>query len=198
MKKLRSNGSLGGVLLGFVLALSGCTEAHDVNAILGDPAFAGQGGGGGDGDGDTGDGDGDTGDGDGDTGDGDGDTGDGDGDTGDGDGDTGEGCNNCPSAGMGEQFGIVPCCTDENKCGLDVGAIFGGGATCVEQGVDGTPDDNCPSFTFMGAFTLDGCCRADGTCGVNDTFLGLGCTENPDGNGEQCRPSRGGGGRGPQ
>jgi hypothetical protein len=191
MKKLLSNGSLAGVLLGLVLVLSGCTEAHDVDAILGPPAFAGQGGGDGDGDGDIGDGDGD-----GDTGDGDGDIGDGDGDTGDGDGDTGSGCNNCAPSDVGGQFGVTPCCTRENKCGLDVGAIFGGGDTCLEQDAPGTPNSSCPSFTFMGANTPDGCSQADGTCGVNDTFLGLGCTENPDGNGESCSRTRGG--RGPQ
>jgi len=191
MKKLRSNGSLGGVLLGLVLALSGCSEAHDVDAILGPPVFEGEAGGGGDGDGDTGDGDGDT-------GDGDGDTGDGDGDTGDGDGDTGGGCDNCAPSSVGGQFGVTVCCTQDNKCGLDVGAIFGGGETCLEQDAPGTPNDSCPSFSFMGAFTLEGCCKADGTCGINDTFLGLGCTENPDGNGERCQATRGGGGRGPQ
>ena len=73
-------------------------------------------------------------------------------------------------------FGVtVPgCCTDDDKCGLDIGGL-GFGEGCVELNAPGTPNDACPTQSLAGFITLPGCCRPDGTCGVLDSLVGLGC-----------------------
>lgn len=77
----------------------------------------------------------------------------------------------CPPAPIA-QIG-TPCCSPNDKCGLEVSFI---GAGCIERDQPGTPDPDCPSQSFSG-FNLAGCCRPDGKCGVRDTFIGLGCVD---------------------
>ena len=72
-------------------------------------------------------------------------------------------------------FPVPGCCTDDDKCGLDIGGL-GLGEGCAELNAAGTPNDACPSQSLGGFLTLAGCCRPDGTCGVLDTVVGLGCT----------------------
>ena len=98
---------------------------------------------------------------------------------------TGAGCNQCTgSSVMG--MTVPPCCTPDNKCGLDLASLGFGG--CVEKDAPGNPDANCPPVDITGFITLDGCCRADGTCGSIDTFLGLGCTLNMNDQSIPCNP----------
>lgn len=75
----------------------------------------------------------------------------------------------------GSAFFGMPCCTDDDKCGIDVSS-FGLGMGCNEMNAPGTADASCPGMNLAGFFMLEGCCRPDGTCGVLDTFAGLGCT----------------------
>jgi hypothetical protein len=78
------------------------------------------------------------------------------------------------------------CCTSGNKCGVDLSAL--GSSGCAEQNAAGTIDARCPNGSLAGLITLQGCCRSDGTCGVMDTFVGLGCTDNPSGQRSACAP----------
>lgn len=95
--------------------------------------------------------------------------------TGGGGGGSGDG--NCDTGCSGTSvFGVtVPgCCTDDGKCGLDIGGL-GFGAGCAELNAPGSADSACPSQTLGGLITLQGCCKPDGTCGVLDDIVGLGC-----------------------
>jgi hypothetical protein len=86
-------------------------------------------------------------------------------------------------------FGVtVPgCCTDNDKCGLDIAGL-GFGEGCAELNAPGTANDACPSQSLGGFLTLAGCCKPDGTCGVLDSFVGLGCTSTGAAEGTSCEP----------
>ena len=92
----------------------------------------------------------------------------------------------CPGASL---FGVtVPgCCTEGDKCGLDIGGL-GFGEGCAEMNAPGTANDACPSQSLGGFITLPGCCKPDGSCGVLDTFVGLGCTSAGATEGTSCEP----------
>lgn len=82
-------------------------------------------------------------------------------------------------------FGM-PCCTADDKCGLDVSAL-GFGEGCLEMGAPGTPNDACPS-TSLGGFPVAGCCTPEGKCGLDATLAGLGCTTVGSAEGMTCQP----------
>jgi hypothetical protein len=110
----------------------------------------------------------------------------------------------CSSAAIGPVF-IDPCCTEDDSCGLDTGALALVGAVfadaCQAKAQPGVRDASCPdsaptSVPFpAGGSTIMvplngnlGCCRDDGKCGVlaNElsspllgvvSKLGLGCVD---------------------
>lgn len=80
------------------------------------------------------------------------------------------GCSGLP------MLGVSGCCTDNDKCGLDISGL-GVGEGCAELNAPGARNDACPSLSvFGGIVTFVGCCKPDGTCGVLADLAGLGCT----------------------
>jgi hypothetical protein len=80
---------------------------------------------------------------------------------------------------------VPGCCTDDDKCGLDVGSL-GFGEGCAELNAPGTPSEACPAQS-LGGFEVGGCCKPDGTCGVDGALVGLGCVATG-AEGTSCEP----------
>jgi len=78
----------------------------------------------------------------------------------------------CPGSSV-FGFSLSGCCTEADKCGLDLAAVGFGG--CEEANAPGSANAACPSQTIAGILPLAGCCKPDRTCGALDTYLGLGC-----------------------
>ena len=83
----------------------------------------------------------------------------------------------------------VACCTNADdvtavraaqagKCGVDMSAF--GFPGCTQLAQPGVLDTACPEVLFGPPPAMAGCCTASGHCGAMETFLGLGCTSNPD------------------
>lgn len=94
-------------------------------------------------------------------------------------------CDACPTPSMG-----VSCCTiaDDvtairataaDQCGVDMSEFGFPGCTELEQ--PGVLDAACPPVEFPpGSPPMQGCCTEAGHCGAMETFVGMGCTSNPD------------------
>jgi len=86
--------------------------------------------------------------------------------------------------------GATACCTtaedvtairavEAGKCGVDMAAF--GFPGCTQKDQPGTLDAACPPVEFPpGSPPMQGCCTAAGHCGAMETFMGFGCTSNPD------------------
>ena len=93
----------------------------------------------------------------------------------------------CDKECSGSAFLGTPCCTADNKCGLDISALgFGDG--CAEMNAPGKVNTACPGMTIGGFLPLEGCCTPAGKCGLLDTFAGLGCTTAGSVEGMTCQP----------
>lgn len=67
-----------------------------------------------------------------------------------------------------------PCCTDDDRCGLDFSAL--GLAECLEHDAPGPVDSACPSASVFGLLQFPGCCARGGVCGrLIEAFFPLGC-----------------------
>ena len=94
-------------------------------------------------------------------------------------------CDACPTPGMG-----ASCCTiaDDvtavrataaDQCGVDMSEF--GFPGCTELAQPGVLDAACPPVEFPpGSPPMQGCCTEAGHCGAMETFVGMGCTSNPD------------------
>lgn len=103
------------------------------------------------------------------------------------DGGSGDGgaCGVCPTPASG-----ASCCTAEadisavrateaGACGIDMAEF--GFPGCTQLAQPGVLDEACPPVEFPpGAPPMAGCCTAAGHCGAMETFMGFGCTSNPD------------------
>ena len=69
---------------------------------------------------------------------------------------------------------------EAGKCGVDMSAFNFPG--CTQKDQPGTLDAECPPVPFPGVPDMPGCCTASGHCGGMETFMGFGCTSNPDAN----------------
>lgn len=83
----------------------------------------------------------------------------------------------CPAIPADAPANTQTCCTNDQRCGLSYGLLYG--AACFVRDQPGKAADACPDeesvFTpLIGA--LDGCCRPDNTCGVI-ALSGAGCVE---------------------
>lgn len=97
----------------------------------------------------------------------------------------GAGCDSCPTPVMG-----VTCCTTADdvtairavaagQCGTDMSEM--GFPGCVQLNQPGVLDEACPPVEFPpGAPPMPGCCTEAGHCGAMETYVGMGCTSNPD------------------
>lgn len=94
------------------------------------------------------------------------------------------GCGGCPTPSMG-----ATCCTNADDisavrateadvCGVDMSEFGFPGCTQLDQ--PGALDTACPDVEFPPGPPMPGCCTAAGHCGGMETFLGFGCTSNPD------------------
>ncbi|MEO8179527.1 MAG: hypothetical protein ABI895_11910 [Deltaproteobacteria bacterium] len=63
-------------------------------------------------------------------------------------------------------------------CGVDMSAF--GFSGCTQQAQPGVLDEACPAVDFPPGPPMPGCCTAAGHCGGMETFVGFGCTSNPD------------------
>jgi hypothetical protein len=91
----------------------------------------------------------------------------------------------CAAPAMG-----VACCTiaeditavratEAGQCGTDMAEFGFPGCTQLNQ--PGVLDAACPPVAFPpGAPPMEGCCTEAGHCGAMETFVGMGCTSNPD------------------
>jgi hypothetical protein len=91
----------------------------------------------------------------------------------------------CAAPAMG-----VACCTiaddvtavratEAGQCGTDMTEFGFPGCTQLHQ--PGVLDAACPPVAFPpGAPPMEGCCTEAGHCGAMETFVGMGCTSNPD------------------
>jgi hypothetical protein len=100
-------------------------------------------------------------------------------------GDTGGACeaSACPTPPSG-----TACCTTADdmtairavaagQCGVELVGFPG----CIQRAQPGVLDAACPPVEFPpGAPPMPGCCTAAGHCGAMETFLGFGCTSNPE------------------
>lgn len=105
--------------------------------------------------------------------------------SGDTDTDTAAACDTCavPAAG-------ASCCTiaddvtavratEAGVCGIDMAEF--GFPGCTQLAQPGVLDESCPPVEFPpGAPPMPGCCTEAGHCGAMETFMGFGCTSNPD------------------
>lgn len=94
-------------------------------------------------------------------------------------------CSACPTPTMG-----VSCCTTAEdvtairavaagECGTDMTEFGFPGCTQLDQ--PGVLDEACPPVEFPpGAPPMPGCCTEAGHCGAMETYVGMGCTSNPD------------------
>lgn len=96
-------------------------------------------------------------------------------------------CDKQCAASMVLGVAVPACCTDDNKCGLDLSGL-GIGEGCAEMNAVGSANAACPAVNLLGFYPLEGCCRPDGKCGVLDTFAGLGCTTAGAAEGMTCQP----------
>jgi hypothetical protein len=68
---------------------------------------------------------------------------------------------------------------EAGKCGVDMTSF--GFPGCTQRDQPGVLDEACPPVEFPpGAPPMPGCCTASGHCGAMETFMGFGCTSNPD------------------
>ena len=68
---------------------------------------------------------------------------------------------------------------EAGKCGVDMTSF--GFPGCTQRDQPGVLDEACPPVEFPpGAPPMPGCCTAAGHCGAMETFMGFGCTSNPD------------------
>jgi hypothetical protein len=99
------------------------------------------------------------------------------------------GGNVCDVSACGTPSMGVACCTngddvtanravEAGKCGVDMTTM--GFPGCVQKDQPGTLDSACPAVPFPPAPDMPGCCTASGHCGGMETFMGFGCTSNPD------------------
>lgn len=88
-------------------------------------------------------------------------------------GSPGAGCFDCQGADLLGFLQFPPCCTTDDKCGLDFSALAGT-PLCMERDAPGSAEPRCPSV-MVSTFLLPGCCRPDRTCGVVSTLIPLGC-----------------------
>jgi hypothetical protein len=94
-------------------------------------------------------------------------------------------CDACAVPSMG-----ASCCTSADDvgavrataagtCGVDMAEF--GFPGCTQLAQPGVLDESCPAVEFPpGAPPMAGCCTAAGNCGAMETFMGFGCTTNPD------------------
>jgi hypothetical protein len=94
-------------------------------------------------------------------------------------------CDACPTPALG-----ASCCTGmadidavrataPDVCGVDMAELGFPGCTQLDQ--PGELDTACPPVEFPpGSPPMAGCCTAAGHCGAMETFMGFGCTSNPD------------------
>lgn len=94
-------------------------------------------------------------------------------------------CDACPTPASG-----ASCCTiaddvtairatEAGACGVDMAAF--GFPGCTQLAQPGVLDEACPPVEFPpGAPPMPGCCTEAGHCGAMETFMGFGCTSNPD------------------
>lgn len=67
------------------------------------------------------------------------------------------------------------CCTEADRCGVDLGAIVSGlMGECVELRQAGELDGRCPPRR-VGSVVEPGCCMAEGVCGTLNRAIDLGC-----------------------
>ena len=85
--------------------------------------------------------------------------------------------------------GATACCTtaddvtanravEADKCGVDMAAF--GFPGCAQRDQPGTLDAACPPVEIPPGPPMPGCCTAAGHCGAMETFMGFGCSSNPD------------------
>jgi len=96
-------------------------------------------------------------------------------------------CDACPAPTMGG----ASCCTlaedvtavratEAGQCGVDLSAVFGFPG-CTQLAQPGVLDAACPPVEFPpGTPPMPGCCTEAGHCGAMETYMGFGCTSNPD------------------
>lgn len=96
----------------------------------------------------------------------------------------------CDVSACGTPSSGTACCTtgedvtavravEAGKCGVDMTSF--GFPGCTQRDQPGTLDAACPPVEFMpGTPPMQGCCTASGHCGAMETFMGFGCTSNPD------------------
>jgi hypothetical protein len=94
-------------------------------------------------------------------------------------------CEDCPTPALG-----AACCTGmadidavrataPDACGVDMAEL--GFPGCTQLAQPGELDSACPPVEFPpGSPPMAGCCTAAGHCGAMETFMGFGCTSNPD------------------
>jgi hypothetical protein len=94
-------------------------------------------------------------------------------------------CEACPTPPSG-----ASCCTtaddvtairavEAGNCGVDMSSF--GFPGCTQLAQPGVIDEACPPVEFPpGAPPMPGCCTEAGHCGAMETFMGFGCTSNPD------------------
>ncbi len=94
-------------------------------------------------------------------------------------------CDACPTPASG-----ASCCTSAEDvtavrataaghCGADLSSL--GFPGCIQLAQPGVLDEACPPVEFPpGAPPMPGCCTEAGHCGAMETFMGFGCTSNPD------------------
>lgn len=95
-------------------------------------------------------------------------------------------CTGCMAGNLLGFLQVPACCTDSNKCGLDLSVL--GMTGCAEANAPGTASSECPSQAIGGFLTFAGCCRPDKTCGALDTLLGLGCFAGTGTMAKSCTP----------
>ena len=95
-------------------------------------------------------------------------------------------CDACPTPSMG-----ASCCTiaddvtairavSAGVCGVDMSEFNFPGCTQLAQ--PGALDTACPDVEIPGFPVMAGCCTESGHCGAMETYMGFGCTRNPDPN----------------